>query len=151
MQKISTCLWFDGQAGEAAEFYTSTFANASMGQPTPGPDGTVIMVGFEIGGREFMALNGRPGLGFTEAISLVVNCENQDEVDRYWDALVDGGEEGRCGWLKDKFGVSWQIIPTAMPEFLNGQDEAGSRRAMEAMMTMGKLDLAVLKKAYDGD
>ena len=151
MQKISTCLWFESEAGEAAEFYTSTFDNSSLGQSMAGPDGTVIMVDFEVEGRQFMALNGRPGFGFNEGVSLVVNCENQNEVDRYWDALVDGGEAGRCGWLKDKFGVSWQIIPTAMPEFLNGPDEAGSRRAMEAMMTMGKLDLAVLKKAYDGD
>ncbi|MDR6987223.1 putative 3-demethylubiquinone-9 3-methyltransferase (glyoxalase superfamily) [Paenarthrobacter nitroguajacolicus] len=150
MQKISTCLWFDGQAVEAAEFYTSTFDNSSMGQVMPGPDGQALTVGFEIEGRQFMGLNGGPAFVFNEAVSLVVNCGSQEEVDRYWDALLAGGEESMCGWLKDRFGLSWQIVPSGMPALLNGPDPAGSRRAMEAMLTMRKLDISALQKAYDG-
>ncbi|MCD4851012.1 VOC family protein [Arthrobacter sp. AK01] len=151
MQKISTCLWFDGQAVEAAEFYTSTFGNSSMGQVMPGPDGSALTVEFEIEGRQFMGLNGGPAFTFNEAVSLVVNCDSQEEVDRYWGALVAGGEESMCGWLKDKFGLSWQIVPTAMTGLLNGPDPEGSRRAMEAMLKMRKLDINALQKAYDGD
>ncbi|MFC8038266.1 VOC family protein [Paenarthrobacter sp. NPDC057355] len=151
MQKISTCLWFDGQAAEAAQFYTSIFDNSSIGPGVPGPDGSVLTVEFEIEGRQFMGLNGGPHFTFNEAVSLVVNCESQEEVDRYWEALLVGGEESQCGWLKDKFGLSWQIVPTAMTGLLNGPDAAGSQRAMEAMLKMRKLDLAVLQKAYDGD
>ncbi|MGJ3191102.1 VOC family protein [Paenarthrobacter sp. FR1] len=150
MQKISTCLWFDGQAAEAAEFYTSTFDNSAMGQAMPGPDGNPLTVEFEIEGRQFMGLNGGPAFRFNEAVSLVVNCESQEEVDRYWDALLVGGVESQCGWLKDKYGLSWQIVPTAMAGLLNGPDQAGSRRAMEAMLKMRKLDVNVLQKAYDG-
>ncbi|TVU66431.1 VOC family protein [Paenarthrobacter nitroguajacolicus] len=150
MQKISTCLWFDGQAAEAAEFYTSTFDNSAMGQAMPGPDGNPLTVEFEIEGRQFMGLNGGPAFRFNEAVSLVVNCESQEEVDRYWDALLVGGVESQCGWLKDKYGLSWQIVPTAMAGLLNGPDPAGSRRAMEAMLKMRKLDVNVLQKAYDG-
>lgn len=152
MQKISTCLWFDGRAAEAAEFYTSTFDDSSILTSMPGPDGQVLTVDFEIEGRQFMALNGGPAFTFNEAVSLVVNCDSQDEVDRYWDALLEGGgEESQCGWLKDKFGLSWQIVPVGMPGLLNGPDPAGSQRAMEAMLKMRKLDINVLQKAYDGD
>ncbi|MBU8865965.1 VOC family protein [Paenarthrobacter aromaticivorans] len=152
MQKISTCLWFDGRAAEAAEFYTSTFDDSSILTSMPGPDGQVLTVDFEIEGRQFMALNGGPAFTFNEAVSLVVNCDSQDEVDRYWDALLEGGgEESQCGWLKDKFGLSWQIVPAGMPSLLNGPDPAGSQRAMEAMLKMRKLDINALQKAYDGD
>ncbi|MFE4081103.1 VOC family protein [Paenarthrobacter sp. YIM B13468] len=152
MQKISTCLWFDGLAAEAAEFYTSTFDDSSILTSMPGPDGQVLTVDFEIEGRQFMALNGGPAFTFNEAVSLVVNCDSQDEVDRYWDALLEGGgEESQCGWLKDKFGLSWQIVPAGMPSLLNGPDPAGSQRAMEAVLKMRKLDINVLQKAYDGD
>ncbi|MFJ5956335.1 VOC family protein [Paenarthrobacter sp. NPDC092416] len=151
MQKISTCLWFENQADEAARFYTSVFEDSSIGQSMPGPDGGVITVEFEIEGRQFMALNGGQAFNFTEAVSLVVNCDSQDEVDRYWAALLDGGEESQCGWLKDKFGLSWQIVPTALPALLSGPDPAGAQRAMEAMLKMRKLDINVLQKAYDGD
>ncbi|VXB28020.1 Glyoxalase family protein [Arthrobacter sp. 9V] len=151
MQKISTCLWFDSQAAEAAELYTSTFENASMGQIVPGPDGSAMTVEFEIEGRQFMGLNGRPDVEFNEAVSLVVNCESQDEVDKYWEALLVGGQESRCGWLKDRFGLSWQIVPTAMSGLLGGPDPAGAQRAMQAMLGMNKLDINVLQRAYDGD
>lgn len=152
MQKISTCLWFDGGAAEAAEFYTSTFDDSSILASMPGPDGQVLTVDFEIEGRQFMALNGGPAFTFNEAVSLVVNCDSQDEVDRYWDALLEGGgEESQCGWLKDKFGLSWQIVTAGMPSLLNGPDPAGSQRAMEAMLKMRKLDINALQKAYDGD
>ncbi|WP_416416188.1 VOC family protein [Paenarthrobacter aromaticivorans] len=152
MQKISTCLWFDGLAAEAAEFYTSTFDDSSILTSMPGPGGQVLTVDFEIEGRQFMALNGGPAFTFNEAVSLMVNCDSQDEVDRYWNALLEGGgEESQCGWLKDKFGLSWQIVPAGMPSLLNGPDPAGSQRAMEAMLKMRKLDINALQKAYDGD
>lgn len=150
MQKISTCLWFDGQAAEAAEFYTSTFDDARLGASMPGPDGKPLTVEFELEGRQFMALNGRPDFTFNESVSLVVNCQSQEEVDRYWDALASGGEEGRCGWLKDRFGLSWQVIPAGFTAVLAGPDPEGSQRAMEAMMKMRKLDINALRKAYDG-
>ncbi|MGO4144439.1 VOC family protein [Paenarthrobacter sp. YAF11_1] len=150
MQRISTCLWFDGQAAEAAEFYTSIFDKSSIGQIMPGPDGQALTVEFEIDGRPFMGLNGGPAHKFNEAVSLMVNCGSQDEVDRYWEALLAGGEESMCGWLRDKFGLSWQIVPTAMSALLGGPDPDGSRRAMEAMMQMRKLDINVLQRAYDG-
>ncbi|MBO1268378.1 VOC family protein [Arthrobacter cavernae] len=151
MQKISTCLWFNSEAEEAAAFYTALFADSSIGQTMPGPDGKAITVEFEIEGREFTALNGGPAFNFTEAVSLVVNCATQEEVDKYWDALVAGGEQSQCGWLKDKYGLSWQIVPTALPGLLTGPDAAGAQRAMEAMLRMQKLDINVLQKAYDGD
>jgi len=150
MQKISTCLWFDGQAEEAAQFYTSTFDNSSMGPAMPGPGGKALTVEFEIEGRQFMGLNGGPMYRFNEAVSMVVHCDSQEEVDRYWDALLSGGEESQCGWLKDRFGLSWQVVPTAMAGLLNGPDREGSQRAMEAMLKMRKLDINVLQKAYDG-
>lgn len=151
MQKISTCLWFDGQAADAAELYTSIFDNSSMGPIVPGPDGSAMTVEFEIEGRQFMGLNGRPGFAFNEAVSLVVNCESQEEVDRYWEALLVGGQASQCGWLKDRFGLSWQIVPTALSGLLSGPDPVGSQRAMEAMLKMRKLDVNVLQRAYDGD
>lgn len=116
----------------------------------PGPDGQALTVEFEIDGRPFMGLNGGPAHKFNEAVSLMVNCGSQDEVDRYWEALLAGGEESMCGWLRDKFGLSWQIVPTAMSALLGGPDPDGSRRAMEAMMQMRKLDINVLQRAYDG-
>lgn len=150
MQKISTCLWFNSEAEEAATFYTGLFAESSMGQTMSGPDGKVMTVDFQIEGRDFMALNGGPAFNFTEAVSLVVNCATQEEVDKYWDALVADGQESQCGWLKDKYGLSWQIVPTAVPGLLAGPDAAGAQRAMEAMLQMRKLDIGVLQKAYDG-
>ncbi|MDO6143649.1 VOC family protein [Paenarthrobacter aurescens] len=150
MQKISTCLWFDGQAAEAAELYTSIFDNSVMGPLVAGPDGNAMTVQFEIEGREFMGLNGRPGFAFNEAVSLVVSCDSQEEVDRYWEALLVGGQESQCGWLKERYGLSWQIVPTAMSGLLGGPDREGSQRAMEAMLTMRKLDINVLQRAYDG-
>jgi predicted 3-demethylubiquinone-9 3-methyltransferase (glyoxalase superfamily) len=156
MQKIITYLWFDNQAEEAANFYTSLFEDAKVtdisryGEGSPAEPGTVMIVNFTLAGQEFMALNGGPLYSFTEATSLYVNCDGQDEVDRLWNALTDGGEEQPCGWLKDRYGLSWQIIPTALPEMLNDPDPAKARRAMEAMFTMKKIDIAALKAAYDG-
>jgi predicted 3-demethylubiquinone-9 3-methyltransferase (glyoxalase superfamily) len=156
MQKIITYLWFDNQAEEAANFYVSLFEDAKIteinryGEGAPGEPGTVMIVTFTLAGQEFIALNGGPQYSFTEATSLYVNCDNQDEVDRLWNALTDGGEEQPCGWLKDRYGLSWQIIPTALPEMLNDPDPVKARRAMEAMFTMRKIDIAALKAAYDG-
>ena len=145
MQKISTCLWFDNQGAEAAEFYTSVFDNSRIISATP------ITVEFQLEGRDFLALNGGPEFNFTEAVSLVVDCSSQDEVDRYWEALTaDGGEESRCGWLKDKYGLSWQIVPSVLSELLTGPDAEGAQRATEAMLRMRKLDIAELERAYRG-
>jgi predicted 3-demethylubiquinone-9 3-methyltransferase (glyoxalase superfamily) len=156
MQKISTCLWFENQAEEAAGLYTSVFSDsrilnvARFGEGGPGPAGQAMTVEFEIEGRRFMALNGGPASNFTEAVSFVVDCADQDEVDRYWAALTDGGSEQRCGWLKDRYGVSWQIIPSVLGSLLGGADPEGSQRAMQAMLGMQKLDIAQLQQAYDG-
>lgn len=145
VQKISTCLWFDNQGAEAAEFYTSVFDNSRIISATP------ITVEFQLEGRDFLALNGGPEFNFTEAVSLVVDCSSQDEVDRYWEALTaDGGEESRCGWLKDKYGLSWQIVPSVLSELLTGPDAEGAQRATEAMLRMRKLDIAELERAYRG-
>lgn len=145
MQKISTCLWFDNQGAEAAEFYTSVFDNSRIISATP------ITVEFQLEGRDFLALNGGPEFNFTEAVSLVVDCSSQDEVDRYWEALTaDGGEESRCGWLKDKYGLSWQIVPSVLSELLTGPDADGAQRTTEAMLRMRKLDIAELERAYRG-
>ncbi|NKX50396.1 VOC family protein, partial [Arthrobacter deserti] len=144
------------EAEEAAEFYTSVFDNSRIlevtryGPDGPGPEGRVITVSFELVGREYVALNGGPQSAFTEAVSFQVPCTSQDEVDKYWTALSDGGEEGRCGWVKDRFGLSWQVMPTVLPELLGGQDTARSQRAMQAMLQMKKLDIAALQRAYDG-
>ena len=155
MQKISTCLWFDGQAEEAMNFYVSIFKNAKKtdvlrwGDVGPGPKGSVLTCSFELDGREFMALNGGPQFKFTPAISLVVNCETQAEVDHYWDKLLDGGKPMECGWLTDKFGISWQVTPTMLPRLLMDKDTAKANRVMAAMMKMVKLDIATLQQAAD--
>jgi predicted 3-demethylubiquinone-9 3-methyltransferase (glyoxalase superfamily) len=158
-QKITPFLWFDDKAEEAAKFYTSIFKNSKIGNitrydeeatgPTGRPAGSVMTVDFQLGGQEFVALNGGPMFKFTEAISFVVNCENQEEVDYFWSKLSAGGEESRCGWLKDKFGLSWQVVPTVLIEMLTDQDTAKAKRVMHAMLQMDKIDIAVLKKAYD--
>jgi len=155
MQKISTCLWFDGQAEEAMNFYVSIFKNAKKtdvlrwGDVGPGPKGSVLTCSFELDGREFMALNGGPQFKFTPAISLGVNCETQAEVDHYWDKLLDGGKPMECGWLTDKFGISWQVTPTMLPRLLMDKDTPKANRVMAAMMKMVKLDIATLQQAAD--
>jgi predicted 3-demethylubiquinone-9 3-methyltransferase (glyoxalase superfamily) len=155
-QKITTCLWFDSQAEEAAEFYVSVFDGSKVlyvaryGEGGPGPAGQVMTVEFEIDGRRFTGLNGGPAFTFNESVSFVIDCSSQEEVDRYWSALTDGGSEGQCGWLKDKYGVSWQVMPSALGQLLGGPDPEGSQRAMQAMLGMRKLDIAELQAAYDG-
>ncbi|CAI3798316.1 VOC family protein [Pseudarthrobacter sp. MM222] len=155
-EKITTCLWFDNQAEEAAEFYVSVFGDgkvldvARYGEGGPGPAGQAITVRFEIGDRTFTALNGGPAFTFSEAVSFVVDCASQEDVDRYWAALSQGGSEGQCGWLKDRYGVSWQVIPSVLGQLLGGPDPVGSQRAMQAMLSMHKLDIAALQRAYDG-
>jgi predicted 3-demethylubiquinone-9 3-methyltransferase (glyoxalase superfamily) len=157
MQKITPCLWFDTEGEEAAEFYTSIFPNSKIveilryGSAGPRDVGTVMTVTFELDGQTFIALNGGPDFKFNEAISLEVGCESQDEVDTYWNALTEGGgEEGPCGWLKDKFGVSWQIIPTRLTELIADADPEKAQRVMAAMLQMGKIEIAELEKAYEG-
>jgi predicted 3-demethylubiquinone-9 3-methyltransferase (glyoxalase superfamily) len=157
MQKISTCLWFDGKAEEAMKFYLSVFKNGKVvnvmhyGEAGPGPKGSVLAVTFELEGQEFIGLNGGPHFQFTPAISMFVKCQTQAEVDDYWEKLLaGGGKPQQCGWLTDKYGVSWQIVPTALGDMLRDKDAAKSQRAMQAMMQMVKLDIAVLKKAYAG-
>lgn len=153
MQKIVPFLWFDGNAEEAVNFYVSIFPNSKIvrltrwGDGGPGPKGTVMSASFQLEGQDFHALNGGPMYKFTPAISLFVNCATQDEVDRLWAKLTDGGQPSRCGWLTDRFGVSWQIIPTILGELLADTDPARARRAGQAMMTMSKIDIAALKKA----
>jgi len=149
MQKIVPFLWFNN-AEEAMQFYTSVFKNnARTTATTPGPDGKVITGTFELFGQEFMVLNGGPEFRFNEAISFFVKCENQEEVDDLWNKLTDGGEESECGWLKDKFGLSWQIIPNALGEMLADPDREKAGRVMQAMLQMRKIDIAGLKRAYD--
>jgi predicted 3-demethylubiquinone-9 3-methyltransferase (glyoxalase superfamily) len=156
MPKISPFLWFDTQAEEAAGFYVRLFPNsrivtmARYGEAGPGPKGSVMTVVFQLDGKEFIALNGGPHFKFTEAISFSVDCKSQEEVDRYWNGLADGGEEGPCGWLKDRFGLSWQINPTVLGEMLSDPDPAKSKRVMEAMLKMKKIDIEGLKQAYQG-
>jgi predicted 3-demethylubiquinone-9 3-methyltransferase (glyoxalase superfamily) len=156
MQKIVTSLWFDTRAEEAARFYTSLFPNSRItkvayyGSAGPRPAGSVMTVDFELDGQAFNALNGGPEFHFTEAISLIANCENQVEVDRLWEALGAGGEHGPCGWVRDRFGLSWQVVPTVMLDFLSDPDEEKAQRAMAAMLQMGKLDIAELRRAYEG-
>jgi predicted 3-demethylubiquinone-9 3-methyltransferase (glyoxalase superfamily) len=152
-QKITTFLWYDANAEEAAKHYTSIFGNSKIqdvtryGETGPGPKGAVMTVRFQLEGQEFIALNGGPQYKFTEAISLVVNCETQKEVDALWSKLSAGGEEGPCGWLKDKFGLSWQIVPTVLPGMLSDPDPRKSQRVMEALLQMKKLDIARLEEA----
>jgi predicted 3-demethylubiquinone-9 3-methyltransferase (glyoxalase superfamily) len=155
MQKIIPFLWFDDQAEEAMKFYASIFKNSKIGSVTrlsdevPGPKGKVVTASFQLAGQEFMALNGGPvpGIKFNESISFFVNCETQAEVDELWEKLSAGGEEGQCGWLKDKFGVSWQIVPTVLGELLGDKDPAKAQRVTHAMLQMKKLDIEVLKQA----
>jgi predicted 3-demethylubiquinone-9 3-methyltransferase (glyoxalase superfamily) len=155
MKKITPWLWFDTQAEEAATFYTSVFKNSKIlsvdryGDAGPGEAGSVMTVAFELDGQEFVGLNGGPHFTFNEAVSFLVSCDSQDEVDEYWSRLTEGGEESQCGWLKDKYGVSWQIIPTALPELLGDPDPARAQRAMQAMLTMGKIDVEALRQAAD--
>ena len=156
MQGITPCLWFDTEGEEAAKLYTSVFPNSRIlsmlrhGEAGPRPAGTVMTVDFELDGQAFTALNGGAQFTFSEAISFQVMCESQDEVDHYWSALSDGGEEGPCGWLRDRFGVSWQIVPTALPKLLGTGDSAQSERVMEAMFQMKKLDIEELERAAAG-
>src|SRR5690242_14607464 len=155
MQKITPFLWFDNNAEEAMNFYVSLFNNSKVLSVTrypeggPGPAGTVLTANFQIEGQELVALNGGPQFKFTEAVSFVVNCESQDEVDYFWEKLSAGGHTSQCGWLKDKFGLSWQIVPTAMGRLLGGKDPAKSQRVMQAMLQMTKIDIAALQRAYD--
>ncbi|MEJ7690583.1 MAG: VOC family protein [Nocardioidaceae bacterium] len=155
MKTIIPCLWFNTEAEDAANFYTSVFEDAKVtgisryGDAGPGEAGTVLTVGFELRGQEFVALNGGPEFTFSEALSFQVSCESQDEVDRFWNALSEGGEEGPCGWLKDKYGLSWQIIPTVLPELLSDPDPERSQRAMTAMLAMHKIDIAELRRAAE--
>ena|SRR5437016_5312171 len=155
MQKITPCLWFDTQAEEAANFYTSVFKNSRIlqvsryGEAGPRPAGMVLTVLFELDGQQFVALNGGPEFTFNEALSLQVNCASQEEVDELWSRLSEGGEEGPCGWLKDRYGVSWQIIPTVLQDLIDDPDPERSQRAMKAMLQMGKIDIAALQKAAD--
>ena len=154
MPKVTPFLWFDHQAEEAMHFYTSVFKNSKIGHVTrygdagPGPKGAVMSATFELEGQTFMALNGGPMFKFTEAISLFVSCETQQEVDELWEKLSAGGQKSRCGWLKDKYGLSWQIIPKALGELLADKDPAKSRRVMQAMLQMDKIDVAALKRAH---
>jgi predicted 3-demethylubiquinone-9 3-methyltransferase (glyoxalase superfamily) len=156
MQKITTCLWFDNNAEEAVDLYTSIFKNSKVlevsryGEAGPGPEGGVLTIRFQLEGQEFQALNGGPQFKFTEAISLSVDCQSQAEVDELWEKLLEGGSEDQCGWLKDKFGLSWQIVPRALPELLGDPDPVKSRRVMEAMFKMKKIDIKALQEAYAG-
>jgi predicted 3-demethylubiquinone-9 3-methyltransferase (glyoxalase superfamily) len=153
MQKISPFLWFDGNAEEAANFYVSIFKDSTIlkiaryGEAGPGPAGSVMVVNFQIEGQDFIALNGGPLFKFTEAISFVINCRTQEEVDHYWNKLTAGGQESQCGWLKDKYGLSWQVTPTILGELLADKDQKKAQRVMQAMLQMKKIDIAELKRA----
>ncbi len=153
MSKLTTFLWFDTEGEEAAKFYTSVFPNSKIvevthyGSAGPRPEGMVMTVEFELDGQTFVALNGGPEFTFSEAISFAVSCETQEEVDKYWSTLSEGGEEGVCGWLKDKFGLSWQVVPTALPRLLSDPDREKSQRVMAAMMKMKKIEIDELERA----
>ncbi len=158
MQKISTCLWFDNQAEEAVNFYTSVFKNSKIGstsryddassKASGMPAGTVLTVTFELEGRQFMALNGGPLFKFNESVSLIVNCDDQKEVDYYWDKLTsEGGQESQCGWLKDKFGLSWQIVPAELEKLLTSKEPGKAQRVMAELLKMKKLDINILRNA----
>jgi len=155
MQKITPYLWFENQAEEAVNYYTSIFKNSKITNVSrypeggPGPAGSLMTATFELDGQEFIALNGGPQYKFTEAISFLVNCKSQKEVDELWSKLTEGGEEGPCGWLKDKFGVSWQIIPTALGEMLSDPNPSKAQRVMEAMFKMKKIEIPLLQQAYE--
>jgi predicted 3-demethylubiquinone-9 3-methyltransferase (glyoxalase superfamily) len=158
MSKISPCLWFDGEAEEAANFYVSLLPNSKINtvqkntvDSPAGKAGTVLVIEFTLAGQGFMALNGGARFEYTHAVSFKIDCEDQVEVDRLWEALcADGGQAERCGWLKDRYGLYWQIVPTALPKYLGGKDREGAARAMQAMLGMTKLDIAALKRAYEG-
>jgi predicted 3-demethylubiquinone-9 3-methyltransferase (glyoxalase superfamily) len=156
MNGLTTCLWFDTQGEEAASFYTTVFPNSKLGEVTrygeagPGADGTAMTIAFTIDGQSFLALNGGPQFTFTEAISFQIFCNDQEEVDRYWDTLSEGGETGPCGWLKDKYGLSWQVVPEILPQLLSDPVPERAQRAMAAMLEMSKLDIAALEQAADG-
>jgi predicted 3-demethylubiquinone-9 3-methyltransferase (glyoxalase superfamily) len=160
VQKITPFLWFDDKAEEAANFYVSLFKNSKIGNVSRydeagakisgRPNGSVMVATFQLEGQEFVALNGGPHFKFTEAVSFVVNCETQQEVDEFWERLSEGGEEGQCGWLKDKYGLSWQIVPSVLTKMLKDQDPQKAKRVMEAMIQMKKIDIPSLKQAYEG-
>jgi len=159
MQKITPCLWFDNQAEEAVNFYASIFKNSKVGriarygeagaEVSGRPSGSVMTVEFQLEGQEFLALNGGPIFKFTEAVSFVVNCETQEKIDEMWEKLSKGGAKGQCGWLKDKYGLSWQIVPPVLSEMLQDKDTKKSERVMKAMLQMKKLDIKTLKQAYE--
>jgi predicted 3-demethylubiquinone-9 3-methyltransferase (glyoxalase superfamily) len=155
MQKVTTCLWYNNEAEEAAKFYVSIFKNSTLGvisrygEAGPGPKGSVMVVTFYLDGREFMALNGGPYFKLTEAISLVVNCETQEEVDEYWEKLSEGGEKSRCGWLKDRYGLSWQVVPTILGKLMQDENQEKTNRVMQAMLKMEKLEVEGLKQAFE--
>jgi predicted 3-demethylubiquinone-9 3-methyltransferase (glyoxalase superfamily) len=155
MPKITPFLWFDGKAEEAMNFYVSIFKNSKVmsvtryGEAGPGPKGTVMTGKFQLDGQEFVALNGGPQFTFTEAISFVVNCETQQEVDEFWENLSEGGQESQCGWLKDKYGLSWQVVPTILFKLLQDKDAKKAKRVMQAMLQMKKIDIKRLQQAYD--
>ena len=160
MQKITPFLWFDDKAEEAANFYVSLFKNSNIGdiarydeagaKAAGRPKGSVMVIEFQLEEQEFVGLNGGPHFKFTEAVSFVVNCETQPEVDEFWAKLSEGGEEGQCGWLKDKYGLSWQVVPTVLSKLLKDKDPKKSKRVMEAMLQMKKIDIQILKRAYEG-
>jgi predicted 3-demethylubiquinone-9 3-methyltransferase (glyoxalase superfamily) len=156
MTKLTPCLWFDTEGEDAAKLYTSIFPNSRIthvshwGEAGPGPAGTVLTVEFELDGQPFTALNGGPQFKFNEAVSFQIACADQEEVDKYCDALGEGGEHGPCGWLKDKFGLSWQIVPGSLGRMLSDKDPSKANRVMQAMLQMNKLDVAGLERAYDG-
>ena len=153
MQKITPFLWFDGRAEEAMNFYISTFKNSKVvnisryGKDAPYPQGTAFVVTFQLHGEEFMAINAGPQFKFTEAVSLYVDCETQQEVDELWERLSDGGEKGQCGWLKDRYGLSWQIVPTALGDVMNDKDPEKAKRVMQALLQMSKIDINILRQA----
>jgi predicted 3-demethylubiquinone-9 3-methyltransferase (glyoxalase superfamily) len=157
MPKQIPCLWFDGQAEQAAQHYTSIFPNSAIGDithygpnmPPPMKEGDVMTVGFTLDGQEYVGLNGGPQFQFNESISFQIMCKDQEEVDRYWNRLTEGGEESACGWLKDKFGVSWQVVPTELMSLLSDPDPQRAQRATQAMLKMGRIDLAEIKRAAD--
>ena len=151
-QKIRTCLWFDGNAEEAARFYVSVFedrGDSAVTGVTPGPNGAALVIAFRLAGVEFLALNGGPHFKFNEAVSLSVDCRSQEELDELWEKLSAGGAPGQCGWLKDRYGLSWQIVPAVLPQLLAGADPGRAKRVMDALMGMARLDIRALEAAAD--
>ena len=154
MQKITPFLWFDNNVEEAVHFYKSIFKDSEITKvvhnnpATPGPDGSVMLINFRLNGQEFIGLNGGPTFHFTEAVSFVINCDSQEEIDHYWESLSEGGQRSHCGWLKDKFGLSWQVVPTALARLMNSGDPKKSERVMAALMQMDKIELDALENAY---